>query len=110
MVAYYFYGSFRCPTCKKFEQYSREVIDTYFKEAVSSGELEFKPINVEEKGNEHYAVDYKLYTKSLVLSLVKDGSEKKWKNLEKIWDYAGNKEKFTGYVKDNIEAMLKEAK
>jgi hypothetical protein len=110
VIAYYFHGSFRCPTCKKLEQYSKEAIDMNFKDALSSGELEFRPINIEDKGNEHYAQDYKLYTKSLILSFVKNGKEKEWKNLDKIWEYVGNKDKFLLYVKDGIASMLSKAR
>ena len=109
VTAYYFHGTARCPTCYKLEQYSKEAIESNFKDALASGKLEFKVINVEDKGNEHYGNDYQLYTKSLVLSLVKDGKEAKWKNLDKIWEYVGNKQKFIGYVKSGIADLLKEA-
>ncbi|MEI7483027.1 MAG: nitrophenyl compound nitroreductase subunit ArsF family protein [Elusimicrobiota bacterium] len=108
VVVYYFHGTFRCPTCHKLEQYSKEAIETSFKDALRSGKLEYKVVNVEHKGNEHYTSDYQLYTKSLVLSLVKDGKETKWKNLEKIWEYVGNKQKFVDYVKTGVSDFLKE--
>ena len=108
VVAYYFHGTFRCPTCLKMEKYSREAIETNFKDALSSGKLEFKVVNVEDRGNEHYATDYNLYTKSLVLSLVKDDKEIKSKNLEKIWEYVRNKQEFFDYVTNEINIFLKE--
>ncbi|MFA5316467.1 MAG: nitrophenyl compound nitroreductase subunit ArsF family protein [Dehalococcoidales bacterium] len=98
VVAYYFHGSARCPTCHKLERYS--------KEAIGPG---LKVVNVDEKENEHYIKDYRLYTKSLVLSLVADGREVKWKNLDKIWEYAGNEQKFIDYVKNETAGLLKEA-
>jgi len=106
---YYFHGSMRCSTCYKLEQYSKEAIGTNFKGALASGKLEFKVINVEDKGNEHYTKDYQLYTKSLILSLIKDGKETKWINLDKIWEYVGNKERFINYVKSGAADLLKEA-
>ena len=110
VIAYYFHGTFRCPTCHKLEQYSKETIETNFKDALASGKLEFKVVNVEDKGNEHYGNDYQLYTKSLILSLVKDGKQIKWKNLDKIWEYVGNKQRFIDYVKSGVADFLKEAK
>lgn len=107
VIAYYFHGTFRCPTCHKLEQYSKEAIETNFKDALASGKLEFKAINVEDKGNEHYASDYQLYTKSLVISLIENGKEVKSKNLAKIWDYVGNKQKFFDYVTSEINNFLK---
>jgi len=110
VVAYYFHGSFRCSTCHKLEEYSKEAIENNFKDAIASGRLEYKVVNVEDKGNEHYGSDYQLYTKSLILSLVKDGKEIKWKNMDKIWEYVRNKERFIEYAKSGVADLLKEAK
>ena len=110
VIAYYFHGDMRCPTCYKLEQYSKEAIESNFKDALASGKLEFKVVNIEDKGNEHYGKDYQLYTKSLILSLVKDGKEIKWKNMDKIWEYVGNKERFIDYVKSGVADFLKETK
>jgi hypothetical protein len=109
VIVYYFHGTFRCPTCHKLEQYSKEAIETNFKDALASGKLEFRAVNIDDKGNEHYANDYQLYTKSLILSLVKDGKEIKWKNLDKIWEYVGNKQPFIDYVKAAVADFLKES-
>ncbi len=106
VIAYYFHGTFRCPTCRKLERYSKEAIETYFKDALLSGKLEYEVVNVEDKGNEHYTSDYQLYTKALVLSLVKGGKEIKWKNLEKIWEYVGNKQRFIDYVNAGVADFL----
>ena len=110
VIAYYFHGNFRCYTCHTMEQYSREAIVANFKDALSSGKMEFKVVNTDERGNEHYVNDYQLYTKSLVLSLLKDGKEIKSKNLTKIWEYVRNKQKFFDYVSEEVNDFLKEAK
>jgi hypothetical protein len=109
VYAYYFHGTMRCPTCHKLEQYSKEAIESNFKAELASGKLEFKAVNVDEKNNEHYIRDYQLYTKSLVISLVKDGKEVKSRNLEKTWEYVGNKQRFFDYVTQEIKSFLKEA-
>lgn len=108
LVVYYFHGTMRCPTCYKLEKYSKEAIEANFKEELASGKLEFKVVNVEDKGNEHYAKDYQLYTKTLILSLTKDGKQIKWVNLDKIWEYVGNKQRFIDYVKSGVADLLKE--
>jgi len=108
LIVYYFRGSFRCPTCYNLEKYAKEAIENNFKDELDRGILVFKDVNVEEKGNEHFVNDYQLYSKSLVLSLVKNGEEMKYKNLTKIWEYVRNKEKYVSYVKSEIDAFLKE--
>jgi hypothetical protein len=108
VIAYYFHGNFRCPTCHKLEQYSKEAIESNFKDALASGKLKFKVVNVNERGNEHFVQDYQLYTKSLVISLVKNGKEGKSKNLAKIWEYVRDRQRFYDYVKDEVTAFLGE--
>jgi len=108
VIAYYFHGSFRCPTCHNLEQYAKEAIEDNFKDELGKGILVFKAVNVEEKGNEHFVNDYQLYSKSLVLSLTRNGEEVRHKNLTKIWEHVRNKEKYINYVKNEISTFLGE--
>lgn len=108
VVAYYFHGNFRCFSCYRIEQYSKEAVEQFFEDELKSGKLIFKAINIEERSNKHFINDYQLYTKSLVISLMKNGKEVKYKNLTKVWEYLKNKQKFYGYVKDEINSYLKE--
>jgi len=108
LVAYYFFSGLRCTTCRAMEQYSREAIEENFKNELSSGRLVFKAVNIDKKENKHFVNDYDLYTKSLVLSKVKDGKELSCKNLTKIWEYVRDKDLFFTYVVDEIQDSLKE--
>jgi len=109
VFAYYFHGSSRCPGCYRLEKYSKEAIETCFKDALAAGKLEFKAINVEDKGNQYYADYYQLYTKTLILSLERNGKEVKWKNLNEIWKYIDDKQGFIDYVQGEVVDYLKEA-
>ena len=108
VIAYYFHGTFRCSTCRTIEQYSHDAIQTYFAKELGNGKLEFRPVNIEEPGNKHFIQDYQLVTRSLVLSLMSDGKETKWKNLPDVWKLVRDKERFFQYVKDEVEIFLKE--
>jgi len=108
IIAYYFHGTRRCVTCKKLEAYSQEAIKTKFKDEIESGQLEFVPINFDEKENEHFIKDYALYTKSLVICDYNQGKQIKWKNLDKIWELVNDKEDYLKYVQDEISAYLDE--
>lgn len=108
IIAYYFHGNVRCPTCYKMEQYAKEAIEENFKDELASGSLVVKTVNVEEKGNEHFVNDYQLYTKTLIISRVDNGKETQYKNLAKIWEYVVDKKKFFNYVTTEINDYLKE--
>ena len=109
VVAYYFRGRARCHACIQLEKNSREAIEAYFKDAIDAGKLEFKVVNIDERGNEHFVTRYQLYTRSLVLSLMKGGEEVQSKNLTKIWQYARNKQQFNEYVITEVSGFLMEA-
>ena len=109
VIVYYFHGTFRCTTCRTIEKYSHDAIQQYFSKELDNGTLEFRPLNVEEPENRHFIQDYQLFSRSLVLSLVRDGKETKSKNLTDIWNLVSDKEKFYQYVKDEVEAFLREA-
>ena len=108
VIAYYFHGNFRCVNCYNMEKWTKEVVETEFKDELASEKLVFRVINTDTKGNEHFMTDYKLYTKSVVLALVKAGKEMRYDNLTKIWDYLRNEEAFKKYIKSEIEKYLKE--
>jgi len=106
VIAYYFYGNVRCPSCKKIEAYSHEAIQGGFAAPLKDGRLEWRPINVEESGNEHFLKDFQIYTKSLVIVDLIDGKQKQWKNLPKVWELLYDKDGFIKYVRDEINAYL----
>ena len=108
VVAYYLHGNFRCVNCYNMEKWTKEVVETEFKDDIASGKLAFHVINTDTKGNEHFMADYKLYTKSVVLALVKAGKEMRYDNLTKIWDYLRDEKAFKKYIKSEIEKYLKE--
>lgn len=108
VIAYYFHGTFRCTTCQNIEEYSKEAIEHYFPNELKNGKLEFKALNVEEAENRHYIQEYQLFSRALVISLVKQDKEVTWKNLTDVWKHVRDKDKFFQYVKDEVEKLLKE--
>ena len=108
VVVYYFHGNARCPSCYKLEQYAKETLEQNFAAEMKDGKIVFKRINVEQSGNDHFVYDYQLYTKSVVISLVKDGKQIRFKNLEKVWDLLKDQNKYHDYVRDEIKPFLGE--
>lgn len=110
IVVYYFHGNARCFSCRNIEKYTKEALGKYFFDKVTSGSIDYQVINVEEKGNEHYTQKYKLYTKSVVFSKVKEGKEVEYKNLEQVWQYLRSKEKFYEYIREEAEKFMENEK
>lgn len=93
---YYFHTNMRCSTCRKFETWTTNVAQNL--------PVKFNVINTDNKENAHYLTDYQLYTKSVVIA----DDEGHFKNLDKIWDYAGNEQGFTDYVLSEVKTFMKE--
>ncbi len=106
IIAYYFHGNRRCPSCMKIEAYTGQAIDSAFEKMLEDGSVEWAIINTDEKGNEHYMKDYKLYTKSVVISKVEDGKEIDWKNLDQVWTLLGKEKEFKKYIVTEIESFM----
>ena len=110
LVVYYFRGDMRCPTCHKLESYAKEALETYFAEELSSNDIVWQAVNVDKPKNRHFIQDYKLVTKSVVISETVNGREIKWKNLEQIWQLVRNKESYLNYIRESISTFLGEGK
>ncbi|HAJ80057.1 MAG TPA: hypothetical protein DCO75_09830 [Fibrobacteres bacterium] len=106
IIVYYFHGNVRCPTCFKLESFAKSEVEADFADAIKEGTLVWKTVNVEDKGNEHFNDDYKLYTKSVIISTVKDGKQASWKNLDKIWEYVHEEPRYRDYIKNEVKACL----
>ncbi|HSA07365.1 MAG TPA: nitrophenyl compound nitroreductase subunit ArsF family protein [Candidatus Gastranaerophilales bacterium] len=100
VTVYYFYAKPRCASCEKIESYTKEAVSS-----LNNPNVEFKMVDLNKPENKHYYKDYGLYTKSVVLSKVKDGKEIKSKNLDKIWTKLGTDKEFKKYITEEINKI-----
>jgi len=101
VIVYYFHGNKRCPSCRKIEAYTKEAV-----QSIDNNRLELRIVNIDEPDNKHFVKDYGLFTKSVVISSVKNGKQEKWKNLDKIWTLLGNEAAFEDYIKKEVKSYL----
>lgn len=106
IIIYYFHGTRRCLSCRKLEANTKEAIDSLFADHIKNGVIEFQVVNMDQSNNRHFMNDYKLFTKSVVLSKIKDGYEVKWKNLDKIWQLYRNKPAYYEYIQAEIHSFM----
>jgi len=109
VIVYYFHGDKRCRTCLSIEAYTREAIEEGFPRQLELGELELHVVNVDEPEHGHFIEDYKLTTRSVVLSDYRSGAEERWKNLNLVWEYVRDKEAFIDYIRSETEDYLGES-
>lgn len=106
VIVYYFHGDYRCRTCTMMEKLADRAIKKHFADELASGRLEWKVANTDSEENKHFTSDYKLYTKSLIVSAIKGGKQIKWKNCGKIWEHVRTPPDYERYVVAEIRAYL----
>jgi hypothetical protein len=104
LVAYYFHRTQRCQTCLTIEAYAQEALAEAFPQALETGRLEWRAVNVEDPANEHFIEDYQITSSSLVLVDTRDGVPEEWRTLQRVWELVGDELKFKVYVE--AEAMV----
>jgi len=103
----YFHTTVRCEGCLKIEEHTFNSIKDVFEKELKDSTITVKSIDFWEEGNEHFEKAYKFDTQTLILSKKVNGKEVKWKNLDKIFEYAGNYLHFQKYLKKEIDIFLK---
>ncbi len=106
VVAMYFHGNIRCATCRKVEAYAKEAVEEGFAQQVRDGEVEFRPVNVEQPENRHYIQDYQLTNRSVVVVEEVGENVARWVRLDDVWSLVGNHEMYLVYVQDAVRAYV----
>ncbi len=103
----YFHATSRCESCLKIEKFTEMAVNELYANELKSGKLEFSSLDFMEEKNEKLAKKYSIDSQNLILSVITKGKEKKWINLEAIWDKIASYEEFKSYIKDNISKYIK---
>jgi hypothetical protein len=106
VIVYYFHNKVRCSNCIKFENYTNELMQSNFADAIKQGRLQWKVVDWEKSGNEHFLKDYGLYTKAVVVVDTKNGKQTRYKNPEGIWQLVNDKSGFQEYVAGEVNSFL----
>ena len=97
---YYFHFTRRCVTCQTVEKIAEQAVNEFFPGAVKRGDVFFKSVNIEEKGNKDLIKRLKVEGQSL---LIVNGKEQV-NIVDKGFMYAMNEpDKLKAVVKTNIE-------
>ena len=106
---YYFHTTFRCPTCHKIEEYTKNAILSSFGPEIKKGTIIWKVLNVEEPQNQHFVNDFKLFTKSVVVVDEQKGKQVRWKVLDKTWELVRDQSAFSNYIRSEVKRYLEGA-
>ena len=71
----YFHGKQRCATCQAIEKETKSLIDAQFADAVKSGKVRFRVVDITKAENEALADKYEITWSSLVIVKYNNGKE-----------------------------------
>jgi len=105
----YFHVNQRCVTCLCFEEHINYVIDTYFQDAVESGKLTYRVLNIQKTENADIARKYKAVGSQLFINVVIKGVDN-IEDIQSIWSWKcpSDPKQFERKVRMIIEQSLKE--
>jgi len=106
IIAYYFYGGVRCSSCVLLEKYTGDAMVKWFPDEINAGLVEYRPVDLEKSGNEHFVKDFNLYSKAVIVAETRDGRTIRWKNLDKVWTLLNDRDAFHQYVRGEVAAYL----
>ena len=106
VVVTYFRATARCTSCLKIEDLTNATMTSRFAGPIAEKRIVWRVLNLDEPEYNHFVKDYGLFTKSVVVSEVKNGKEVRWKNLDQIWQLLGDPAAFQGYVEKEVQAFL----
>ena len=102
----YFHATLRCHGCIVIEDNINNSLNSIYENELKDSTIVFNSLDFLEDENKHFQDDYKFDSQTLILSKFVNGKEVKWKNLDKIWDYSGDYEKFLKYIKNEVDKFL----
>ena len=104
----YFHGKQRCATCMAIEKEAKTVVNNQFANAVKSGKLKFRIIDITKAENEAIANKYEITWSSLVVVKHKGGKEQAENMTKFAFANARSKpEVFRSELTKKINGLLK---
>ncbi|MBU0757782.1 MAG: hypothetical protein KKF44_06950 [Nanoarchaeota archaeon] len=99
---YHFHATQQCWSCKTVGEFAEETVNTYFREEVNNGKIEFKSINIDEFENKAVSIKYGATGSSLFLGVYDENGFHPEQNTL-VWYKLQDKEDFQNYLKGVIE-------
>jgi len=105
----YFHVNQRCVTCLCFEQHINTVIETYFQDAINSGKLTYRVLNLQKSENTAIARKYGAVGSQMFINVIIKGVDN-IEDIQSIWNWKcpGDPKGFERKVKSIIDQSLKE--
>lgn len=103
---YYFHHTDRDEGCRSLERLTVQSLYTCFKSHLVSGKLVWRSVNVDEPWNRHFADDFSIKRRSIVVVSSSPGKKIVWKVLGNAEEMAADRAGFMQYIKNEVSPLL----
>jgi len=100
-----FHATRRCISCINIGKFTKAVIEEKFPEAVKSGKIVFKTINIDLLENFKTAQDYGVSGSALYINAIKDGKDNHEEDTT-VWRLVTNEAQMKTYFEAKLKALL----
>lgn len=106
VVVTYFTTDQRCRSCLELEKLTRLSLAERFQAELDRGLVRFETHNLDRPENRHFAREYQLAFKTVVVSDYRDGQEVRWEKMDDVWSLLSRPEDFKAYVSTQVRDYL----
>lgn len=96
----------RCRQCRNMENYTRDVLETHFRETVSQDKLRFRLINMDEDANGEASRQLGLFSATLLLVSSDSPAGPEIRIIREAWTLYDDEEKFKEMIRKELEKAL----
>lgn len=102
VVVVNFHGANRCNACREIGAEAQAVVEKDFAAEVKSGRMNWRVINFEAPGNQHFVEDYGLTASTIVVTRREGGRDAEWQRLDAVWDHLFEGPAMRAYLNEHI--------
>ena len=106
VVVTYFTTDQRCTACLQIEALTRATLEETFAAELDQGRIRFQTHNLDRPENRHFARDYGLAFKTVVVSDYESGQEVEWRKMDEVWRLLSRPEAFKAYLATQVYSYL----
>ena len=106
VVVTYFHRTLRCQTCLMIEGLSEFTVSQELAEELAAGTVTWRVVDFEQEANAHEVDIFSLVAPSLIIAEYAADRPVRWRNLDRMWELAGDPDAFDVYVLAGVRKYL----
>lgn len=104
-IVYCFRRTATCEPCDNMRNWTGQLLQRDFAQALRTGSMALKEVNLDEPGGRRFVQEFQLTANTVVLAQYQGGMLTRYRNLEDLWDVVDKHEMFLQRLKVELDAF-----